>query len=183
MLFRSSTDSDLTESAAEDETDSEKPGGLFDRDDEEGGFKLFYLILVGIGYALYYILKIVLWLVLRWLCMKLREKRFTEEDTRVSVRRMYRYSLFLLWLNRIKVQPKEEDEAFARRAMQKIDSALTADYLKFTETALDSRFGREPVSKERAGEMFDFINKLIKNIYDNSGKIKKFVIKYILFMI
>lgn len=180
------TDSaDNTYSSDEDVTDSdEQGGGIFGRkDDDEGGFKLFYLILVGIGYVLYYTLKLVLWLVLRWLCMKLREKRFTEENTRIGVRAIYRHSLFLLRVARIKPLPDESDEDFARRAMQKIDSTYTSEYLEFTEHVLHSRFGREPVSRETVDTMIAFVNKLTQKLYDDSGKIMKFVMKYVLFLI
>ena len=67
--------------------------------------------------------------------------------------------------------------------MKKIDSTYTTDYLDFTERALNSRFGREPLSREEVDKMVEFVNKLSKKIYDNSGKIKRLVIKYLLFLI
>ena len=115
--------------------------------------------------------------------MKLREKRFTEENTRTSVRALYRYSLFLLRVAWIKAESNESDEEFARRAMKKIDSSFTAEYLEFTQHALHSRFGKDPLSREDVDKMIAFINKLTQKIYDDSGKIKKFVIKYLLFLI
>ena len=176
------TDSEVS-SEEKDVESSASITGLVDKIKRGEGIRLFHLILIVIGYTLYYTLKLVLWLVLRWLCMKLREKRFNEENTRIGVRVLYRHSLFLLRVAGVKSYPNETDEEFARRAMKKIDSTYTTDYLDFTERALNSRFGREPLSREEVDKMVEFVNKLSKKIYDNSGKIKRLVIKYLLFLI
>lgn len=140
-------------------------------------------VLIVIGYILYYSLKLAGWLLLRWLFIKLREKRFNEENTIVSAKALYKHSLFLLRVSGIKPDKGEGDIEFAKRAMNKLNEEYTVRYKVFTQTAQQAKFSQNAPSTEAIKEMNDFINTLTKYIYESSGKIKKVIIKYVLFLI
>ena len=120
---------------------------------------------------------------LRWLFIKLREKRFNEENTIVSAKALYKHSLFLLRVSGIKPDKGEGDIEFAKRAMNKLNEEYTVRYKVFTQTAQQAKFSQNAPSTEAIKEMNDFINTLTKYIYESSGKIKKVIIKYVLFLI
>ncbi|MBQ2152569.1 MAG: hypothetical protein II440_03900, partial [Clostridia bacterium] len=140
-------------------------------------------VLITVGYILYYALKLAGWLLLRWLFIKLREKRFNEENTKISARALYRHSLFLLRVCGIRPETDEGDMDFAKRAMEKINREYTALYKTFTQTAQQAKFAHTAPTSESIAEMNDFIKTLTEYIYESSGKIKKLIIKYVLFLI
>ncbi len=140
-------------------------------------------VLITVGYILYYALKLAGWLLLRWLFIKLREKRFNEENTKISARALYRHSLFLLRVCGIRPETDEGDIDFAKRAMEKINREYTALYKTFTQTAQQAKFAHTAPTSESIAEMNDFIKTLTEYIYESSGKIKKLIMKYVLFLI
>lgn len=140
-------------------------------------------VLIGIGYIIYYALKLAGWLLLRWLFIKLREKRFNEENTKTSARALYKHSLFLLRVSGVKPDNGEGDIEFAERAMGVLNGEYTNRYKVFTETAQQARFSKTAPTSEAIAEMNDFVKTLTEYIYESSGKIKKLIIKYVLFLI
>ena len=125
---------------------------------------------------------IVLWIVVRTIIVRLRFLRFNSEETKRSAGLIYLYSLRLLRLKGITPNEGEGDREFAGRAMRAIEGIKTKEFESFTDSALNSRFGKNPPSQDEIEQMNLFTKKLFNSIYASSGRLKRFLIKYILFL-
>ena len=123
-----------------------------------------------------------LWFAMRFAVRKIRHKLFYSDNRRKGARAIYIYCLFALKIAGVVPNKGEGEKKFAMRAMKLIDGIKTSEFEAFTDNALKARFGKDAPSETEINEMIRFVEKLIASIYDESGRCKKLIIKYLLFM-
>ncbi len=155
--------------------------------EQDGGLKSFFKVGLKVIVKALEILAVAavitaVWGLIRFAFIRVRFLRFNSDDTRKSAGLIYLYSLRLLRLKGIRPDKGEGDREFAGRAMNSIEGIKTKEFESFTDSALNSRFGKNPPDKEEIDRMNSFVKKLSEKIYNSSGIFKRILIRYILFM-
>ena len=125
---------------------------------------------------------VAVWFLTRFIVLKLRFIRFTSPDTRKGAKAMYLHSLWILKIAGVTPKKEEGDRQFAGRAVLQIDGIKTKDYQKFTDFALNARFGKDSPSEQDILQMNDFLKTLSEGVYNSSRKWKRLLMKYVLFL-
>ncbi len=181
-----SSDSESDTQLAEDSSDdnSSSVSNSVTNNSEQSGFvkdllnvlkNIFIVILIIAAIAL-------LWLAVRLTVTQIRRKRFCSKDRRKAAKALYIHSLLLLSIVGISLNENEGEEQFAKRVCKEYSETVPKEFESFTKTALTARFGRSRPNKDEIAGMQDFADKLFGIVYESSGKCKKLIIKYILFL-
>ncbi|MDE7390294.1 MAG: hypothetical protein K2M82_05065, partial [Lachnospiraceae bacterium] len=125
---------------------------------------------------------VLLWLLARVIYRKILLKIFERKERRKGAAALYKYALRLLSFGGFFVEQNESEQTFARRVTRQCEFLSDKSFIKFTENALKSRFGREVPSRKNIAEMIKFTDKLSNDIYTNSRRAKKMIMKYFLFL-
>lgn len=185
------TDSDESDTESDTETDSDLSTDTStdsslvttDSDSQSGITKSAVNIIKKIFNAIIILALVVfLWLFARLVCRKMRYNHFYSKDRRKAAKSLYTYSLWLMSIMGIVPNPGEGEEEFAKRVEKELSTTEANGFDEFTKTALKARFGRIRPSKDEVSDMREFVNKLSEVVYESSGKCKKLIIKYFLFL-
>ena len=122
------------------------------------------------------------WFGIKLLVAALRKMRFHTGDSRKNVSAMYRHMLWILKIGGVVPKKGESDRNLALRAAKEIEGLTKENCVSAVNTALSSGFGKNPPSDRETAKMEEFLKELSSCIYASSGRCKKLIIKYILFL-
>lgn len=128
------------------------------------------------------IIVLLLWLAVRFAVLKIRRKVFNSDNTAFAVKSIYSASLRWLALIHLKPNAHEGEQEFAKRIYRKLPLNNQKDFIIFTQTALSSRFAKCSPDRSQVNKMLSILDELIDGVYNSQPKLRKFIIKYFLFL-
>lgn len=178
------SDSSDTESVTDTDTSSEMSVSL--DTDHAAALKKNYKVSAAVKRTLQIVLCVIivllLWSAVRLAILRIRRKIFNSDNTAFAVKSIYSVSLRWLALIHLKPYAHEGEQEFAKRIYRKLPLNNQKDFITFTQTALSSRFAEYSPERNQVNEMLKIFDELADGVYKSQPKLRKFIIKYFLFL-